>query len=241
MRYSVNAPGHARRVLPGMLWPLRQPVVAIVLGVVAVAVVSAAGFLLVKKDAVTQWDLSVNQWLSDHHVSFLTTIAHGIYTAFSPVEAIAITAVLTVIIFLVGRNWRAAGTFALTIAITWLPSDVLKILVDRPRPLASALADPFLPTPPDPSYPSGHMVFAASLAFTFIFMARGTRAMPWAILGGIVGIVVVAFALMYLGVHYPTDVAASILWSAGTVPAFLAIWDNYVVPRTYRKQDALAA
>lgn len=241
MRYSVKTPAHARQVLPGMLQPLRHPVAAIVLGVIAALIVAAFGFLAAKTETVTSRDLSVDQFLSSHHVGALVAIGHGIYTLFSPVEAISLTVVITLIVFFVQKNWRSAGTFALTVAVSWLSSDIVKILVDRPRPLASALADPFLPTPPDPSFPSGHVVFAASLAFTFIYMARGTRVMPYAIIGGILLILVVGGAVMYIGVHYPTDVAGSIIWSAGAVTAFLAIWNNYIVPLTYRKQDAAVA
>jgi membrane-associated phospholipid phosphatase len=241
MRYSVKTPAHARRILPGMLRPFTHPIRAIVLGVIAILIVAAFGFLAAKTQTVTSRDLSVDQFLSSHHTSVLVAIGHGIYTLFSPVEAISLTIVLTLIVFFVSRNWRSAGTFAVTIAVSWLSSDVLKILVDRPRPLASALADPFLPTPPDPTFPSGHVVFAAALAFTFIYMARGTRAMPYAIIGGILLILVVGGAVTYIGVHYPTDVAGSILWSAGAVTAFLAIWNNYIVPLTYRKQDAAVA
>jgi membrane-associated phospholipid phosphatase len=235
MRHSPDAPAH-ERVVPGMLRPLTHPILAIVLGVVAVLIVAGFGFVLAKGATVTGWDLAWDQYLSSIHIPALVAVGHAIYLIFSPVEAIALVVVLTLIVLLVTRKWRSALTFALTIGVTWLSSDIVKILVNRPRPLASALRDPFLPTPTDPSFPSGHAVFATAIAITFIFLVRGTGAKTLTWILAILLVLVVCGALVYIGVHYPSDVIGSIIWSIGVAPAFLAIWDNWIVPRTYPRK-----
>ncbi len=235
MRHAANASAH-ERAIPGMLRPLAHPVVAILFGVVAVLVVAAFGFLLAKTPTVTNWDLAWDAYFSSIHTTALVAVGHAVYFIFSPVEAIALVVVLTLIVFLVTRKWRSALTFALSIGLTWLSSDVVKILVDRPRPLAAALRDPYLPTPTDPSFPSGHAVFAAAIAVTFIFLVRGTGAKTLTWILGILLVVVVAGVLIYIGVHYPSDVIGSIIWSVGVAPAFLAIWNNWIIPRTYRRK-----
>ena len=219
-----------------MLRPLAHPVVAIVFGIVAIVVVAGFGFALAKGTTVTGWDLAWDEYFSSIHIAPLVAVGHAVYLIFSPVEAIALVIVLTLVVFLVTRNWRVALTFVLTIGGTWLSSDIVKILVDRPRPLASAMRDPFLPTPSDPSFPSGHVVFAAAIAVTFIFLVRGTaaKAITWVL--AVLLVLIVSFAVVYIGVHYPSDAIGSIIWSVGVAPAFLAIWDNWIIPRTYRRK-----
>ena len=69
-------------------------------------------------------------------------------------------------------------------------------------------------TPHDYSFPSGHTIasFEAAVALTIHHRKLGTIAMVLAIL--------IAFSRMYLYVHYPTDVLASVI--LGTAFAFLA-------------------
>ena len=69
-------------------------------------------------------------------------------------------------------------------------------------------------TPHDYSFPSGHTIasFEAAVALTIHHRKLGTIAMVLAVL--------IAFSRMYLYVHYPTDVLASVL--LGTAFAFLA-------------------
>jgi undecaprenyl-diphosphatase len=217
-----------------MLRPIPHPVVTVICGAIAVLAVAAFGFLFAKTRPITRLDFGVDQGLSRHHVASLSAIAHGVYTAFSPIEAIALTVVITAIIWIVSRSFRSAITFALTVAVSWLSSDIVKILVDRPRPLASALAHPFLPTPSDPSYPSGHVVFAASIAIAFIILVRATAVRALVAVLGVLLVLVVGSAVLYLGVHYPSDVLGSIVWSIGACALFLTFWNHVVIPRTFR-------
>jgi membrane-associated phospholipid phosphatase len=217
-----------------MLLPIEHPRLAIIVGAAALVLVVAFGFVVSKTHAMTRLDLGVDQSLSRSHVAPLLSVAHGIYTLFSPVEAIVITLVITAIIWIATRQWRVAGTFAIIVAASWVSSDIVKILVNRPRPLASALAHPFLPTPLDASYPSGHVVFVSSLAITFFFLVRQTAAQWLVILLGILAVLTIGWAVLYLGVHYPSDVIGSVIWSLAAVPLLLTLWNAVVVPRTYR-------
>jgi membrane-associated phospholipid phosphatase len=222
-----------QRTTPGMLLPIKHLSGAILMGAILMIAVVLFGFVLAKSKAVTTIDLSVDRALSRAQVVPLTDIAAAIYKLFSPTGAIALTIVATLIIWAASRNWRSALTFAVVVAASWLSSDIVKILVHRPRPSAAALAHPYLPTPPDASFPSGHVVFAASIAIALIYLARSTTRVALVIVLGVVGTVVVAVAVVNLGVHYPTDVIASILWSVGASTLVLALWNHFVIPRLY--------
>lgn len=222
------------RHLPGMLRVVPRQADALAFGIAALVAVAIYGLVFSKLHAVTQADLSVDQALSRAHVSAVLDVARGIYWLLSPVQAVLLTAVLAALVWWRSRNLRVAITFAVVVALSWLTSDILKIVVHRHRPDANALAHPFLPTPVDPSFPSGHTVFAASLTMAFIFLARNKRFQGWVIAAGAVGTLSVAFAVLYLGVHYPSDVIGSIVWSVGASVLVLTLWNRYVIPRTYR-------
>jgi undecaprenyl-diphosphatase len=199
------------------------------------AAVAAAGLLVVKSASVTALDLKIDSVLSDYNTGTVSTIANVIYKVFSPIYAIAVTVVIVIIIWFFSRNWRSAVTFGALVGGSWVSSAVIKYLVNRDRPDVTALANPFLPTPTDASYPSGHVVFAVSLAIAFMFLARSSARFAITVILGVVGALAVAVAVLVLGVHYPTDSIASAVWALGASLVILAIWNRFIVPATHRK------
>lgn len=202
--------------------------------IAAVVVVAAFGLFIAKTHAMTYLDLQGVKALNPLHTGLIGALGSAVYKAFSPVEAVALTVVVVVIIWAVSRKLRLAGTFALTVAVTWLSSDIVKVLVHRARPDRTAFSHHLAQSPVDPSFPSGHMVFVATLALTFFFLARGKTYRPLVGLVGLVVVVAVAFSLVSDGVHYPTDVFASIIWSLGVAPLVLGLSNRYLLSRTYR-------
>lgn len=84
-----------------------------------------------------------------------------------------------------------------------------------------------IPEPGTDSFPSGHVALASALAIAVFLLARGTRWQRPAATLGITVAVAVAFSRVYLGVHHPTDVAASFL-TAATGAAFLTgLWNRF--------------
>jgi membrane-associated phospholipid phosphatase len=123
-------------------------------------------------------------------------------------------------------NALATGAVA---SVGWLSVEVFKVLVDRHRPDAALLADPLLPEPGTGSFPSGHTALAVSLAIAVFLLARGTRWQWPALAGGALVAVGVAASRVYLGVHYPTDVAASFLAAGAAIAFFTGVWNRFGV------------
>lgn len=118
------------------------------------------------------------------------------------------------------RLRREAVLLALTVASGWLVNSALKALVGRPRPQIV----PHLIEAGGNSFPSGHSFNSAVvyIAMALAFAALSPRA---AVRRSVIGAAVVvslaiAWSRVWLGVHWPTDVAAG--WLGGAGWAFLA-------------------
>jgi len=93
--------------------------------------------------------------------------------------------------------------------VPWTIAEVLKEVVRRPRPgsdLASAGVHPLTF-----SFPSGHTAFAAAVCTAVVLTLVARRARAVTIVIAVVIVVATAWSRVYLGVHYPTDVVASLV------------------------------
>ncbi|PFH08322.1 undecaprenyl-diphosphatase [Collimonas sp. PA-H2] len=79
------------------------------------------------------------------------------------------------------------------------------MLWQHPRPFAIGLGTNFLAHSPDSSFPSDHLTLQWSVAFSFLLHKRlRTLGLVYSLLG-----LPMAWARMYLGVHYPFDMAGA--------------------------------
>ncbi len=176
----------------------------------------------------SHFDLAVVQSFNNLHHGKVASITNAVYKFFGPIYAVLGTVLLTGIIVAVTRSLRIGSTFAATIAATWVSLAAVKLIVDRVRPDASLLAFPFSPTQIDASYPSGHAAFVTALVVTiFLGVAIGHRWIA-AILGGLL-ILGVGTALVINGVHFPSDVTASIVWGIAVAPLARLIWVSVIL------------
>ncbi|MHB1234438.1 MAG: phosphatase PAP2 family protein [Microbacteriaceae bacterium] len=170
------------------------------------------------------FDFAVVQFLNGYHHGAVGALTNAVYKIFEPAAAIIGTVVLTGIILALTRNLKVASTFAATIAATWVSLAVVKLIVHRHRPDSSLLPFPYNPAQIDASYPSGHTAFVTAVVVTIVLGLTAGRS-RW--LGGIIGgflILGVGTALVIDGVHYPSDVIASIIWGIVVAPLARIIW-----------------
>lgn len=196
--------------------------------VLAVAVL-ALGLTMKSVRALTAADLAIDQAVSRDHSTVLNGLALALNSLFSPVGGI-IMLVLVCLFLLVERRSpvNAIAVGAITSA-GWLSSEVFKVLVPRHRPDPGALLDPLVSEPASNSFPSGHTSLAVSLAIALFLLARGTRWERPTLACGAVMAVAVAASRVYLGVHYPTDVAASFPVSIAGITFFAGLWNRYAL------------
>jgi membrane-associated phospholipid phosphatase len=103
---------------------------------------------------------------------------------------------------------REAFAVALSLAGAMLLSDVVKLLVSRPRPPVEHLQ-----TVTGSSFPSGHSTQASAFWFSLVLAlaAAGVAPLIARVAAGLALVLAVALSRVYLGVHYPGDVLAGVL------------------------------
>ena len=219
-----------------MFAPKKAPAVVAAIGVLSVVIVVSFGLLVVRTAPVRHLDLVISQALNSLHTGMLGVVGSAAYVICGPVPAIAMTLVIAAVIWFVSRNLRLGVTFGAVVAVTWLPSAVVKLIVDRSRPNPALLSHPFVAQPSDASYPSGHVVFVTALVVALVLLVRGRTLRPLVTVLAALLVAAVAFLLVVDGVHYLSDVLASVLWSVGLAPLVLEVWNRLVLPRTYRNR-----
>lgn len=187
----------------------------VVIGAVLLLVGVGGGLAVTAAGAGGPGELSLDVAISHHRAVALTAVAQFVNVALGP----KVAPVLLLLTF--GFTWfrsrfAALTTVGLTI-VGWLSVEVGKAVVDSARPSAAAVHALASETAHD-SYPSGHTAFAAAAVFaviaTVLITGRRTR---WVWASGLPLVVVVAASRLYLGVHYLSDVAASVIFAGGSV------------------------
>jgi undecaprenyl-diphosphatase len=114
-------------------------------------------------------------------------------------------------------------------------NQLLGMLWYEPRPFIAGLGRTLIEHAPDNSFPSDHATFMCSLGFSLIITAAARR---WGILVGFGGLLV-AWARVYVGVHYPIDMVASFfvaLVGAGislSLVTLMGTWPRSIAERVY--------
>lgn len=194
---------------------------ALSLAVVAYLLVLAGGMLIVGTPAWSPFEDHAVVAVNALHSPVLDIIAHTLNIAFGSIGAMILTLALAVGAGIRFRSWATSVRVMTLIVVPWALSYMLKIIVGRPRPSPAGLTHDTGVDPSTLSYPSGHTAFAAAIMVTLVLLVihgrRGLR-MPL-IAAAIVVVLVAGWSRIYLGVHYPTDILASIVLVPATVIA----------------------
>jgi undecaprenyl-diphosphatase len=231
---ATTQPGSSRAAGRTRLLALPQAPRWLLLGILLAAAVLILGLTVARTPGSSAGELGVDQNLSLHHVALLTGLAMALNLLFGPVAGLLAIAAVALFLLLARGAPVNAVAFALIAGTGWVASEFFKLLVARERPDAALLFDPLAPESGTDSFPSGHVTFAVTLAFAVYFLARGTRWAKFAAVSGVVVVALVAWSRLYIGVHYPSDVAGSLLAGTAAVVLLAGLWNRFA-PLAIRK------
>ena len=179
---------------------MRPPAARLLLGLVVFVLVGwAAGALWTS--VVGSGELEVMQNIVDDRTAGLTAAARVVTWAGSAFLLVPLALICCLVLLRAGLRWEA---FAIAVSLggAMLISDVVKLLVSRPRPPVEHLQ-----SVSGSSFPSGHATQASAFWFSLVLALRATGAAPLLtrVAAGVAVALVLAVALsrVYLGVHYP--------------------------------------
>lgn len=130
-------------------------------------------------------------------------------TNFGGVAAIIFATLIAAVILFIIHKRRAMAILLSGVGGAAIINALLKMSFQRTRP---SLWVPII-TEKSYSFPSGHAMLSSALALSVILILWETRWRWIAVTAGTIYIVIIGFSRLYLGVHYPSDVAAGWLVS----------------------------
>ncbi|MEH3154613.1 MAG: phosphatase PAP2 family protein [Gordonia paraffinivorans] len=168
-------------------------------------------------DPVAGADTAVWRWWVQHRSPGTTAVVSAVTILFSPVWVGIWTIVAAGVLVVRDRVLVRAAQLVATVGAIGLLCEIVKLAVGRARPpVAQQIGGPEVTL----SFPSGHVAGAAALALGLAAVvtahsSRARRIVSITIAAGVA--VIAAVTRLYLGMHWVTDVAASIVLAAGLV------------------------
>lgn len=226
----LRTPGRAEA-----LWLTLVPVVCRITLAIACAIVSLFVFIKIAHGLnaadTRHLDTAVLHFFRTHQSPLFHTVMTGISWLAGPVPQ-AVLLLLAVLGFLLARRFLPDGLTLLVAGVGGAGLMVgLKRLFHRPRPedLFAHLGY---------SFPSGHSFFALVIYGMLAYrltrdLSPGRRRWMWCL--AVLGILLVGFSRVFLGEHYPSDVAA------GFAVAVPWLWGCLALPSAFGQRQAALA
>ncbi len=175
-------------------------------------------------EGVTEFVLSFRSDALTRYFTFVTDL--GDRYAY-----LAITVVLAGYFFFRHRSWKFIIQISMVLMLATLSNVVLKQVINRQRPVLEHLV-----TVNTLSYPSGHSMAAMAFYGFLVFLCLRYPMRRWLRICLLTILVLLIFSIgisrIYLGVHFPTDVAAGfiggLIWVAFCAVVFdvFELWRN---------------
>lgn len=243
--FAAGQGGPARAI--GGALAAHRPVIAAVLAwalafVALGAVIIGLGLLLTHvllPAGLGAEDASWSRWFVQERTPTLDTMT-GIASDLGSSGVILTLSVIAGVALIVGRYWRQFVFLLFALTLEFGVFLVTTMIVDRHRPTVPQLDA----APPTSSFPSGHTASALTLylgvAIVLTSLVRGTRmrALVWVL--AILPPVGVAISRLYRGMHFPTDVAASVLLSVAALLLGLLAVRSMAAAATERNRRVVA-
>jgi undecaprenyl-diphosphatase len=161
-------------------------------------------------------DRSVMEWFVDERRAWLTSAAKAL-SALGSATVLGVVVALAAAWLLLRRRPDDAVSIAVTAVGSVALANLIKVVVDRPRPATLHLV-----AVASASFPSQHAAQAAAVLPALALVLAYGRLRTALLVVAVSLAIAIGLSRIYLGVHYPTDVLAG--WALGA--AWLAVVRN---------------
>ncbi len=192
-----------------------------------ICLVSGGLFLIIlqaiEHGTIENFDLPIIQFVQGMEVASLTFVLKTFTWIGSGFGVAPITLLICVLLFFKYNKRSQAVLFAFAIVSTILLNEGLKRVFVRDRPEIHRLMDAggF-------SFPSGHTMMAVSLYAMIVYVAwphvKNTSKRCLLVLGASLFVFLIAGSRIYVGVHFPSDIAGGFLMSTFWLTIVLTIY-----------------
>lgn len=138
--------------------------------------------------------------------------------------------VITIILFIVIKNKKIGLSIAINLASIALLNQILKNIVQRPRPTEYRIIEES-----GYSFPSGHsmvsMAFYGFLIYLILKYIKNKKIKPITITFLILIILLIGISRIYLGVHYTSDVIAGFDIAVSYLIVYTSIVDKFLLEK----------
>ena len=202
-----------------------RPTIAILLCILftGIFVFLAVG---ISRDTMIGFDRPIIQTVQGWEASWLTPIMNAFTHIGSTKVVMALIIVVTALLFWGFRARSSAYFFFFALIGTGVLNQTLKIIFKRARPEFHRLAEAT-----GYSFPSGHTMMAFSLYTMAVILLwrqlRTTTAKIVLLAFAVFMFGMIAISRIYLGVHYPSDIAGGISASAFWIILTMALFDYF--------------
>ncbi|WP_194852409.1 phosphatase PAP2 family protein [Nonlabens antarcticus] len=173
-----------------------------------------------KSDLLARLDRNITNYVASYRTPALDTYFVTVTNIGDALGYLVVFISCTVIFYLVFKNWKYVVQLALVLLLTLCSNLLLKKVINRARPSIEHLV-----AVETLSYPSGHAMTAMAF-YGFLIYLISTFKLNLFIKTGIIiilSILIISIGIsrIYLGVHFPSDIAAGFI--AGFVWVVLCI------------------
>lgn len=172
---------------------------------------------------LSQYDRNITEFIISFRSPELNKIFQFITNIGDIYGYLAVGSISSIVFYLKFKNWRFVIQMVFVLGISGLSNLAIKQAINRPRPDVEHLV-----SVATLSYPSGHAMSAISFYGFLIYLFYGFKMNKWIKLGIILFLTLLIFTIgisrIYLGVHFPSDIAggfiAGLIWVAFCIIIF---------------------
>ncbi|CAM4140258.1 phosphatase PAP2 family protein [Gillisia hiemivivida] len=163
---------------------------------------------------ISKYDAAITKYVISFRSPNLNNILQFITNLGDLYGYIVVTTICSLLFYFKFKNWRYVVQLVFVIIVSGLSNLALKEVINRARPTAEHLV-----SVQTLSYPSGHAMSATAFYGFLIYLCYFLKINKW-LKGSLIFlcsflIVSIGISRIYLGVHFPSDIAGGII--AGTI------------------------